>query len=167
MGVQVPEIKINIVSMGISDGTKNVERIKKQIHLAIIRGIKRCLKAAIELAEIIVPEAIEREPPYPASYFIDQTEELMETYITWLKKQIRKAFALTRKLHETYTIEQEWEASYAKYVNEMVGVNWSKAGSHGKFIEELDNFIRHNLQVYIHEELQKSDKGQQLLYTVS
>lgn len=167
MSVIVPEVKIDIISLGVRDGTANVTKIKKQIHLAIIRGIKRCLRAAIDLAFIIVPEAIEREPPYPASYFDDQTEEMMETYITFLKQQIRKAFALTRKLHDVYTIDQEWEASYSQFVNEMVGVNWSKPGSHGGFIEELDNFIRTNLQVFVHAELQRRDLGQVLLYRVT
>lgn len=166
VSVTVPEITIEIVGLGVQDGTPNVVKVKRQLHLAILRGIKRCLRAAINLAMIIVPEAIEREPPYPASYFAEHSEELMESYITWLKKQIRKVYALARRLHPTYEIEQEWEASYAEYVNAMVGVNWSKAGSHGRFIEELDEFIRTNLQVFIHEELQKVDQGEKLLFTV-
>lgn len=167
LSVRVPDITIKVVGLGVTDKTVGLKKIRKQIHLAILRGIRRCINDAITLARIIVPEAIEREPPYPASYFVEQSEELMESWITFMKKQIRAAYALTRELHDKYEISQDWEASYAKYVNEMTGVNWSKAGSHGKFIEELDNFIRSNLQVYIHEELQKADQGEVLLYTVS
>ena len=62
MSVIVPDVKINIVGLGISDDTKDVSKIKQGMHIAIVLGIQKCLKDAIKLAEEIVPESIYRNP---------------------------------------------------------------------------------------------------------
>ena len=153
MSVQVPEITINVIGLGVTDPTQGLKLIKKQIHLAIIRGIKRVINDAIDLAEVIVPESIERDPPYPDSYV---SEELLDSFVVWMKKELRRLRAGTRTLKDVYTIVQFWEVTYAEFVNRMgPGTKWSKLGSHGGFIETIDAFIEANLQNYIQHFLQK------------
>jgi hypothetical protein len=166
MSVTPKDIKIEIVATYLD--VKGKKAIEKAIHKAIIRGIRRCIKDAIKLAEIIVPESdpdvavVERPEGYS-----DESEALMDTYIAFMSTVISALRTLEKKLHSEYFISQEWAASYAEHVNEMVGVQWTKAGSKAGFIELLDNFLRDNLQIYIHTELQKKDHGTKLLYTVS
>jgi hypothetical protein len=166
MSVTPKDITIEIIAPVLD--VKGKKAVEKSIHKAIIRGIRRCIKDAIKLAEIIVPESDPDSPVVerPEGYS-DESEALMDTYIAFMSTVIASLRTLEKKLHDKYFIPQEWAASYAKHVNEMMGVQWTKAGSKAGFIEELDNYLRGNLQTYIHAELQKKDHGTKLLYTVS
>jgi hypothetical protein len=166
MSVTPKDIKIEIIAPVLD--VKGKKAVEKSIHKAIIRGIRRCIKDAIKLAEIIVPESDPDSPVVerPEGYS-DNTEDLLGTYIVFMEAVRNVLKVMEKKLHDKYFIPQEWAASYAKHVNEMTGVQWTKAGSKGGFIEELDNYLRDNLQTYIHAELQKKDHATKLLYTVS
>lgn len=154
--------------MGIPDTTKDLVRIKKGWHRAIVRGIKKCINAAIELGKVIIPES---DPASPAVVrppgYSDESEALMDTWISWMKAEIAFFKTIAKQLYDKYEIEQDWAASYAKYVNEMRGVTWTKATSEEGFIKILDDFVEDNLQSYIDAELEKTDHGLALLYTVS
>lgn len=168
MSVNLKPVTITIISLGIPDTTKGLTRIKKGLHRAIVRGIKKCINAAIALGEIIIPES---DPDSPAvdrpEGYSDESEALMDTWIAWMKAVIAAYKTIEKKLHDTYDIEQDWAASYAKEVNAMTGVNWTKATTREGFIKILDDYVRDNLQSFIHAELQKKDHGMALLYTVT
>lgn len=157
--VTLPNIRIPMVFNFIVDDT--TEKIKRAIHKAIIIGIKQCIQAALDLAEEIVPESIYGD--YPASY---ESEALMDSFIDFMKGEVRRLFTGKRTLQPEYHIKQDWSASYAEYVNEMTNVNWSKPGSHGQFIEEIDTFLRTNLCQYIDQQLNKVDPTLTLMYQV-
>ena len=160
--VTLPPIRIPMVFNFIQDTTQDSKKIKKAIHKAIIIGIKKCINDAINgIIERITPESIYGD--YPPSY---ESEALMDSFIDFLKGEIKRLFRGTRTLQSEYHIQQKWEASYAEYVNEMTGVNWSKKGSHGGFIEEIDTWLRTNLCTYIDEELNKIDPSLTLMYQV-
>ena len=53
-----PSELIPIVGLGVADTTRNVNRIKKQIHLAIVRGISQAVEATIHLIEPLGSEVI-------------------------------------------------------------------------------------------------------------
>jgi hypothetical protein len=157
--VTLPNIRIPMVFNFIADDT--TEKIKRAIHKAIIIGIRKCINEAIDLAEEIVPESIYGD--YPKSYV---SEDLMGSFIDFMKGEANRLFTGKRTLQPEYHIKQRWAASYAEYVNEMVGVNWSKPGSHGRFIEEIDTFLRQNLCRYIDKQLNKVDPTLTLMYQV-
>lgn len=160
--IMIKDFDIPLVFNFIDDTTKGVKKIKRAIHKAIIIGIKKCINAAIDLAEKIVPESIYGD--YPPSY---ESEALMDSFIAFMKGEIRRIFTGKRTLQREYHVEQDWAASYAEYVNEMTNVNWSKSDSHGRFIEEIDSFLRTNLCSYIDTELNRVDPTLTLLYTVT
>jgi len=161
MSVQVPDVTIDIQALSVSDDTKNLRKIKHAIANAIIIAIVDCLRDAIRLAWRIVPES--KYGDYPESY---ESEALLESFVAFIQNQIRDLTAGRRILKPEYIIEQDWEASYAEFVNEMTGVTWSKPSSQSGFIERIDNFIRQNLKAYLDAELSKKQHGLSLLYTV-
>ena len=161
MSVQVPDVTIDIIALGVSDDTKNLRKIKTALGRAIVLGITRCLTEAIALAMKIVPESIYGD--YPASY---ESEALMQSFIDWIGAVIRFHATGSRLLKDEYIIEQNWEASYAEFVNEMTAANFTKPGAIGGFIGIIDNFIRNNLAAYIDTELAKKQHGLGLVYTV-
>jgi hypothetical protein len=162
------DITIPIMGLGVVDETENVRLVKKQIHLAILRALTKLVNATIQLAYLIVPESHPNDTnpkPYPPSY---ETEQLMNTYILYLNASLLKLKRGATTLREVYTIQQlGWDhVSYAEYVNQMRGVDWTKPTSRPGFIQKLDTFLRNNIQGFINLELQAIDRGQQLLYGV-
>lgn len=165
--VTLPNIRIPITFQFIQDTTDGSKKIKNKIHMAIIQGIRDCIKYMIqEKAEVIIPESLFRDPPYSPKYYAEHSEELKQTFIDFMDAEIRRHFTSSRELQEEYHVKQKWEASYAEVVNEMVGVNWSKAGSHGGFIEEIDKFLREHLCRFIDKRLNKIDPTLTLMYQV-
>lgn len=159
------DITIPIIGLGVVDKTESVKIIKKQLHLAIIRGVTKAVVAAIHLAKLIVPESHPDDRnirPYPDSY---ETEQLMNTYIDMLNMSLTKLKRGKTTLRKEYTIQQlGWDmVSYAQYVNDMRGVNWTKGTSESGFIESLDKFLCRIMPVFIDQELRGIDRGQQLL----
>ena len=159
MSVQVPDVTIGIIALGVSDDTRSLRKIKTAIGTAIVRAISNCLRDAISLAMKIVPESIYGD--YPASY---ESEALMQSFIDYITAVIRYHATGSRLLKDEYIIEQEWEASYAEYVNEMK--KFTKPGAKSGFIEIIDNFIRSKLKSYLDEELGKDEAGSKLRFTV-
>lgn len=148
-------------------GVKGVRKIKKQIHLAIIRGITKAVAEAVTLAIKIVPESHpnNRNPrPYPDSY---ETEQLMHTYIDELNRSLTKMKRGKTTLRKSYTLQQlGWdEVSYAELVNKMIGVKWTKKSSESDFIGKLCKLLQTLVPLYIDKEIQLVDRGQQILHT--
>ena len=160
------DITLPLVGLGVSDSTDDSKIIKKQLHLAILRGITKADEMTIEYAKRIVPESHPNDTnprPYPPSY---ETEQLMNTYIDELRNSLRKLKRGRTTLRKEYTIQQlGWDdVSYAEMVNDMKGVNWTKATSEGGFIEKLCRFLKATMSAMVALELQAIDRGQQLLY---
>ena len=160
------DIVLPLVGLGVSDSTDDSRIIKKQLHLAILRGITKAVEMTIVYPKRIVPESHpgDRNPrPYPDSY---ETEQLMNTYIDALNRSLTKLKRGRTTLRKEYKIQQlGWdEVSYAQMVNDMSGVNWTKATSEGGFIEKLCQFLKKNMPIMVALELQAIDRGQQLLY---
>ena len=154
---------VKIVGMGV----EGVDLIKKQIHLAIIRGITKAVNMVIEYAKIIVPESHpggQNIRPYPDTYV---TEQLMNTYIDMLRLSLTMMKRGVTTLRDHYTVQQKgWDmVSYSQYVDDMQNVRWTKHTSEGNFIEKLDRRLRELIPLMIEEELAVIDKGQQLLYS--
>ena len=168
MSVQ-PRINIPIVFQFIKDDTADVKILKRHIHLAIICGIEKCIKAAIEMARLIVPESLvyEGNPRgYPPSY---ESEQLMNSYIDHMRRELTRLKKGSTTLREEYHIEPyDWvkETSYAKFVNEMTNVKWTKPTSQPNFIETLTQFLQLYLDQYIAVELQQVDQSLELLFSV-
>ena len=161
-----PSELIPIVGLGVADTTRNVNRIKKQIHLAIVRGISQAVEATIQLALLIVPESHpggRNIRPYPPSY---ETEQLMNTYIDMLRMSLTRMKRGKTTLRPEYVIQQlGWDmVSYAEHVNKMTNVRWTKATSESGFIEKLNNYLCNLVPLMVQQELQAIDHGQQLLY---
>lgn len=149
-------------------GVRGKKRVEKQIHLAIVRGINKAVEAVENLAKLIVPESHpggRNIRPYPPSY---ETEQLMNTYIDFLKMSLTKLKRGKTTLRPKYTIQQlGWDmVSYAVPVNEMIGVKWTKATSESGFIEKLNNYLCRLVPIMVQQELLAVDRGQQLLYGV-
>lgn len=160
------DITIPIIGLGVVDDTESVKVVKKQLHLAIIRGITAAIEATISMAKLIVPESHPRDTnprPYPDSY---ETEQLMNTYIDELNRSLTKLKRGRTTLRDSYTIQQlGWdEVSYSEYVNKMAGVRWTKATSESGFIQKLSQLLCRLIPLMIAQELQAIDRGQQLLY---
>ena len=162
------DLTFPLEALGVSDSTDDCKIIKKQLHLAIIRGFTKAVQMTIEYAKRIVPESHPgdkniRDPPYPPSY---ETEQLMNTYIDALSRSLTKLIRGRTTLRKEYTIQQlGWDdVSYAEMVNDMKGVNWTKATSEGGFIEKLCRFLKATMSAMVALELQAIDRGQQLLY---
>lgn len=173
----VDDVEINIVYDGIIDDTPNLRKIKKVLHDCILNGITACVRAAIDLAEIIVPESSAAPGRYGDTYV---SEKLLQTFITYLNMSLLELSTGRQTLRPKYIIEQEgWEhVSYAEYVNLMeevsgaystaTGRGWSKATSQARFIETIDRFLRTQMAIYIQNELDKgAPTGVKLLFTVS
>jgi len=147
-------------------GVREKKRVEKQMHLAIVRGITAAVKAAIQLAKLIVPESHpdgRNIRPYPPSY---ETEQLMNTYIDFLNMSLTRMKRGKTSLREKYIVQQlGWDmVSYAEYANDMIGVKWTKATSESGFIEKLDNYLCRLVPIMVQQELLAVDRGQQLLY---
>ena len=160
------DVTIPIIGLGVVDETESVKVIKKQLHLAVIRGITKAVDATIGYAKLIVPESHPDDTnprPYPDSY---ETEQLMNTYIDELRRSLTKLKRGRTTLRDEYKIQQlGWDdVSYATHVNEMRGVKWTKATSESGFIEKLCVFLKKLMPVMVAQELQAIDRGQQLLY---
>ena len=160
--VIVDDILIDIDYQGI----KGTKKIKKTLHDLILTGIKKCVDAAITLANLIVPESAARPGRYGESYI---SEKLMLQYIAFLTQELVNLSIGKQSLRDHYLIGQKWAASYAEYVNFMTGsVDWSKSTSEAKFIETLDEFLRKNMHQYIQIELDAgAPQGVKLLFSVS
>jgi len=157
-------ISIPIVYQYLKDDTKDVKRLKKAIHIAIVKGIVKCLRATIELARMIVPESDPER--YPPSYY---SEQLMESYIYYLQGEIMRIKSGSNMLRRAYFIKAyDWKAhtSYAEWVNEMKNVRWSKPTSQTNFMEKLCEFLHLYLDKFVQAELDKLDEGLALLYEV-
>lgn len=100
----------------------------------------------VEFMRKIVPEAIFRFPAYPPSY-AKRSEFLLETALRLLRTSNVKGTEVT--------VNYGYPASYAQFVNEMSGVNWSKPGSEGHFYESGRAFLRSIFK----PEIQKALKG--------
>lgn len=164
LDVTYTPISIPVVGLGV----REIGRVKKQLHLAIVRGITKAVKATIELAKMIVPESHpggRNIRPYPPSY---ETEQLMNTYIDFLNMSLTRMKRGKTTLREEYVVQQlGWDmVSYAEPVNEMIGVKWTKATSESGFIEKLNNYLCRLVPIMVQQELLAVDRGQQLLYGV-
>ena len=160
------DVTLPIVGLGVIDKTESVSIDKKQLHLAILRGITKAVEATIQYAKLIVPESHPDNTnprPYPPSY---ETEQLMNTYIDMLRMSLTAMKRGPTTLRPEYTIQQlGWDmVSYAEYVNEMKGVRWTKATSESGFIEKLTEFLQKIMPLMVQQELNAIDRGQQLLY---
>ncbi len=100
----------------------------------------------VEFMRKIVPEAIFRFPAYPPSY-AKRSEFLLETALRLLRTSNVKGTEVT--------VNYGYPASYAQFVNEMSGVNWSKPGSERHFYESGRAFLRSIFR----PEIQKALKG--------
>ena len=154
MSVTPPAIQIPIIWGGISDTTKGAKKITAALRAAVMRGLTRAIRDTITYAEQIVTESIEREPPYPLSY---ESEAMLDSYITELRKELRNIKRQSHNLTPVITIQQKWPASYTKYVNEMVGVRWSKAGAESHFIEKLSGFLCRVAFEHVLAEIKRSE----------
>ena len=128
-----PQLKLRLGS--ITD-TMAAKRIKRAIHKAIYTGFDEAIEDTIQIGRKIVPESRFRD--YPDSY---KSQALLKTWIAFMKKESADLSAGQNILRDTYEIEQEWAASYAEFVNEMVHVNWSKPGSKKYFIEKIHRHL--------------------------
>ena len=160
------DITLPILGLGISDDTPDVRKIKKQIHLAIIRGITKAVETAIQMATLIVPESHPNDTnprPYPDSY---ETEQLMNTYIDELRRSLTKLKRGKTTLRDSYTIQQlGWDdVTYSDPVNVMTNVIWTKKTSESRFKEKLCQLLQRLIPLMVEQELQAIDRGQQLLY---
>ena len=160
------DVTLPILGLGIADDTPGLKKIKKQMHLAIIRGITKAVETTIQLALLIVPESHPNDTnprPYPGSY---ETEQLMFTYIDELRSSLRRMKRGKTTLRDSYTIQQlGWDyVSYADHVNKMKGVNWTKKTSESNFKEKLCQLLMRLIPLMVEQELQAIDRGQQLLY---
>jgi hypothetical protein len=160
--VIVDDIVIDINYKGI----KGTKKIKKVLHDLILTGIKKCVDAAIKLANLIVPESAARPGRYGESYI---SEKLMLQYISFLSQELVNLSIGKQSLRDHYLLGQKWAASYAEYVNFMTGnVDWSKSTSEAKFIETLDDFLRDNMATYIQQELDAgAPQGVKLTFSVN
>ena len=138
MSVTPAPIKIPIIWGGISDTTKGAKKITAALRSAVLRGLSRAIKATIEYAELIVTESIFREPPYSLSY---ESEDMLGSYITELRKQLRDIKRQAHNLKPVITVKQKWPASYTKHVNEMSNVKWSKSTAESHFVEKITGFL--------------------------
>jgi hypothetical protein len=146
-------IPIPILGMGVEDITKHVTLIRRELHAAILRGFKRAVAALEVMAKKIVPESKYRTPSYPPSY---KSEKMMETYLDNLKSALSR-LEIKATLQSEYELQEEWSASYTKYVNEMVGVDWSKEGSVGGFVEILHNLLEQLVERYVADEIANAE----------
>lgn len=160
------DVTLPILGLGVSDDTLGLKKIKKQMHLAIIRGITKAVETTIQLALLIVPESHPNDTnprPYPGSY---ETEQLMYTYIDELNSSLRRMKRGKTTLRKSYTIQQlGWDyVSYSDPVNKMTNVNWTKKTSESRFKEKLCQLLQKLIPLMVEQELQAIDRGQQLLY---
>jgi hypothetical protein len=170
--VIVSPIEINITygktgQAKITDSSTNMKKIRAVLHNLVLTGIKNCVTDAINLARLIVPESAAAPGRYGPSYV---SEKLMLTYIEYLAASLAALSRGQNQLRDHYILKQEgWsQVSYAEYVNEMTGVNWSKSSSESKFIHKLDNFLRKNMSTYIQFQLDLgAPKDAVLLFSVN
>ena len=160
------DVTLPIIGLGVVDDTESVKIVKKQLHLAIIRGITAAINATINLAALIVPESHPNDTnprPYSDNY---ETEQLMNTYIDALTASLTKLKRGKVTLRDEYIIQQlGWDdVSYASYVNKMKGVKWTKKTSESGFIEKLNTLLCKLMPLMVQQELEAVDRGQQLLY---
>jgi hypothetical protein len=154
MSITPDKIEIPIVGMGVVDKTRAASILRKELHAAILRGFSRAVEAVVKHARKIVPESIKRKPAYPRSY---ESERMMLTYIADLERSLAKLSRGRQTLRTMYTIQEEWQASYTKYVNEMTSVKWSKTGSQSNFVEILHLMLATFIPLYIQEEIRKTE----------
>ena len=161
------DIVLPLKGLGVSDSTSDSKKIKKQLHLAIVRGITKAVNLTIEYAKRIVPESHPNDTnprPYPDTY---ETQQLMNTYIDELRRSLTKLKRGRTTLRDEYKIQQlGWdEVFYAEYVNKMKGVDWTKPTSESGFIQKLCTSLKETMPAMVALELQAIDRGQQLLYS--
>ena len=134
--------------LGNAAGKKEVKAALRQM---ILRALNVARKLTITYMEEIVPESIYRVPDYPDSY---KSEALLEGAVAILNTSYRK-MKVGAGLKPVYSLELGFPASYAKHVDKMKGVNWSKPGSQGDFYCKTKAFLIRAFRAALKRELQK------------
>lgn len=132
----------------------SAKRIKRAIHKAIYTGFDEAIEDTIQVGRKIVPESRFRD--YPDSY---ESQALMKNWIAFMKKESADLSTGPNTLQDTYEVEQEWAASYAEYVNEMLHVNWSKDSSEKYFIEQLHRHLVKSILKYVRSNIKSLPAG--------
>ena len=120
------------------------KKIKRAIHKAIWTAFETAIDETIVLGREIVPES--KYGNYPPSY---SSERMMKDWIIHMEGESRDVSLGKNTLRSSYEVRQIWKASYAKYVDQMTGVNWSKPGSQPDFVKTLHEFMVRELMKHL------------------
>ena len=141
-------IKIDLINITWGE-IEGLQQIKNAIHNAIVRALRLTKASTAEYIEKIVPDSSYGD--YPPSYV---SEGLKEGCLKILNDSLLHAISGGFKM--IYELKYGFSASYAKYVNEMEGVQWSKAGTGGNFVERIDRFMKETWTDNLTAELSRS-----------
>jgi hypothetical protein len=109
-----------------------VEKIKVELHRAIVFAIEEAVAEVIREANKIVPES--RFGDYPLSY---DSQKMLRGYLKVLAIELTN-LAGGQSLRDKYVIQENWEAKYSRFVSDMgFGTNFTKPGAQPGFIETL------------------------------